>query len=217
MTEQRRLTEAEEGAFVIVRWWLMGGRVESPLKPGASTVYTFLLDGRKNLCTLAHNQDGEEKLLHFHGDMFYIAEVIAMAIGSEGVAAIGGNVALNTLNEPMRPYLKGKPYYGNLEGYLSDHPEGEGFRSWLSKYTVRMIFRGEGPHTGLPGGYLWAVDLPSRNAVLVKDSDDGAVIRFLGEGEGTEHVYNEIVNCISLYGSADMTFLVKEFNFEWDQ
>lgn len=100
MTERRNLTESEKGAFIVMRWMLMGGRVESSLsKFGIKPSYTFLLDEDKNLCVAAVDSNGEELLLRFHGDFFYIAEIVAESIGPDGVSAIAANIALNMLNE----------------------------------------------------------------------------------------------------------------------
>ena len=76
----------------------------------------------------------------------------------------------------------GKDVYYSFDEYVADWHEGESYRNWLGdKFTLRII-RGRGPHSGLPGGYLWACVVkyfhPKTKTyswgVHVNDNDDGS-------------------------------------------
>lgn len=73
--------------------------------------------------------------------------------------------------------MAGRDYYESFDKYAADFPEAEKFRNfvcggprpsrdrlrknprvdawWRLRREKTIIFRGEGPHGGLPGGYLW--------------------------------------------------------------
>lgn len=52
--------------------------------------------------------------------------------------------------------------YRSFDAYVAEHPEGESYRRWITNdgrlaADGLLIFSGEGTHSGIPGGFLWAV------------------------------------------------------------
>jgi hypothetical protein len=77
------------------------------------------------------------------------------------------------------------PRYRTIDAYLTDHPEAEGFRRWMTAVTQRnrtspiWIFPTDGTQHGLPGDYLWAfvVERSDGLFVTVHDRDDRLTVR----------------------------------------
>ena len=67
--------------------------------------------------------------------------------------------------------------YATFDAYAAAIPEGEAYRNWLGSKPGLRLLGGTGPHSGLPGGYLWAYVLEGTDGwcVLVGDCDDGLI------------------------------------------
>jgi hypothetical protein len=79
-------------------------------------------------------------------------------------------------------------FYTNFDVYVRDWPEAERSRRWITNdgHSDVLIFQGEGPHSGIPGGYLWAhlIQFDDRTwGVRVHDCDDGAVFKQVPDEE----------------------------------
>ena len=69
--------------------------------------------------------------------------------------------------------------YATFDAYAAAIPAGEAFRNWLGANPGLRLIAGTGPHSGLPGGYLWAYALNRADGwcVRVGDCDDGLLCK----------------------------------------
>jgi hypothetical protein len=93
-------------------------------------------------------------------------------------------IAAMTPEEPP----KGKAFYGDFDSYAKDYPEGEAFRTWLTRNCKQLvlILLSDKQHNSLPGYYLAATltecpDWKDRTKRIVqlslRDNDDGLAVR----------------------------------------
>lgn len=84
--------------------------------------------------------------------------------------------------------------YRSFDAYVKDYPEGESHRNWITNFGKLasdglLIFTGDGTHSGITGGFLWATlskrwerkdnkYVPTSDwYVHVHDCDDGLIFK----------------------------------------
>jgi hypothetical protein len=107
-------------------------------------------------------------------------------------------------------------HYDNFDAYVAAHPDGEAYRAWVTNHghsgPVYLLF-GTGPHSSLPGGYLWAsiVKRGEQTCVMVHDCDDGCVARDVSS-DSAQQALQELVQIVPF----NMADLVEHFGYRWE-
>ena len=132
-----------------------------------------------------------------------------------------------------------KTLYTSFDDYAVDYAEGEQYRNWLADRQIGipdgdtfkladsplLIFKGDGPHGGIPGGFLWSsIGISMFDwergyvhgnwffVVHVHDCDDGLITRKCGTI--WEFAVREQSD-LAIMAPISMDELVEHFRYEW--
>lgn len=120
--------------------------------------------------------------------------------------------------------------YRTFDAYAQENPEGEHFRRWITNDghlapDALLIFSGEGTHSGIPGGFLWArlarhyvrvernkVEPTDKWYIHVHDCDDGLLVNEYPDKDAALNALTEIE------GYAPISFhdLHEILGFKWE-
>lgn len=109
------------------------------------------------------------------------------------------------------------PHFRSFDEYVAAFPQAEYFRRWITSdgHNKTVFFvQGDGPHSSLPGGYLWAYIGKFRDqpwTVHVGDIDDGHMIKQVaGEFQAMQEL--ELLVGFSPFDMRELT----QVGYEWD-
>jgi hypothetical protein len=103
--------------------------------------------------------------------------------------------------------------YATFDAYAAAIPAGEEYRNWLGNKPGLRLIAGTGPHSGLPGGFLWAYVLSRADGwcVLVGDCDDGMIVKYCVDMDKSQRALDDLIT-LAPFAMHELD----TFGYHWD-